>query len=246
MAGPAVVAANIGGSQQVMVMGLVNQPLFLLMGRADITRVEDLRGKTVGVTKVGSSDDFLLRTALTRSGLKPDADVKISGISAPQGRIAAIEQGLVQGVMVGVTDELPVRKVGGHVLVRTADLGIQYQAAGIATTRDYIQARPDIVGRVAKSVTQGIHRYKTDKPFALQVLSKYIRIDDPEALESNYNAYVDVFPRVPAPTLAGMRQVAGELAADQTGAVPDVTTMIDASFVQTLDDSGFIQRLYEG
>lgn len=246
MAGPAVVAANLGGSREIMIMGLVNEPLFLLMARPDIARTEDLRGKTVAVTKVGSSDDFLLRQTLTRSGLRPDVDVKITAINASQGRVSALSQGLVQGVMVGATDELPVRKVSGHILARTADLGIAYQAAGVATTREYIDAHPDVVGRVVKSVAQGVHRYKTDKPFALQVLSKYIKLDDPEALELNYNAYAGVFPQSPSPTVEGMREVANELAAEQPGAAPDVTTMIDSSFVKQLDDTGFIRQLYSG
>lgn len=244
MAGPAVVAANIGGSHEQMIMGLVNEPLFLLMGRPEIATTQDLKGKTVAVTKVGSSDDFLLRQALTRAGLRPDLDVNITGIAASQGRVGALSQGLVQGVMVGATEELPARKVGGHVLSRTADLGIAYQAAGIVTTREYIQAQPEVVSRVVKSVTQGVHRYKTDKPFALQVLTKYIKIDDPEALEVNYNAYADVFPQAPEPTLDGMRQVANEVAADQHSAAPDVATMIDSSFIKQLEASGFIRQLY--
>jgi NitT/TauT family transport system substrate-binding protein len=246
MAGPAVVAANASGAGQVMVMGLVNQPLFLLMARPDIARPEDLKGKTVAVTKVGSSDDFLLREALNHLGLKPDVDVKITGISAIQGRLASYQQGLVDGVMAGATEELPLTKAGGRILLRTADLGIPYQAAGIVTTRDIIQSQPDVVSRVVKSVTQGVHRYKTDKPFAFSLLSRYVKLDDPEALESNYAAYVNVFAQTPAPTVEGMREVAKELAATAGSAPPDVAPMVDDSFVRQLEASGFIRDLYKG
>ncbi|HLQ33646.1 MAG TPA: ABC transporter substrate-binding protein [Chloroflexota bacterium] len=247
MAGPAVVAANLGGAHQVMLMGFVNEPLFILVANPDITRPEELRGKTVAVTRVGSSDDFMLRQALTNWGLQPDVDVKITSVPATQGRVASFTQGLVQGVMAGVTEELPLTRAGGHVLIRTADLGLPYQAAGLASTRDYVQAHPDITSRVVKAMTQGVHRYKTDKPFAEKMLSKYIKLDDPAALDANYKAYVDVFPRAPAPTLEGMQQVAKELAAGgQSAPAAGVAAMVDPSFVRQLEDSGFIRQLYGG
>src|SRR5581483_3707270 len=119
MAGPAVVSADMAGSDQIMIMGLVNEPLFLLMANTDVTKPEDLRGKTVAVTKVGSSDDFMLREVLSHWGMKPDVDVNITAISNNQGRVAALGNGLVQAIMAGATEELPATRVGGHVLART-------------------------------------------------------------------------------------------------------------------------------
>jgi ABC-type nitrate/sulfonate/bicarbonate transport system substrate-binding protein len=130
----------------------------------------------------------------------------------------------------------------GRLLARIADLGIEYQASGLVTTREYIQSHRDIVERVVKSMIEGVNRFKTDKSFAEKVLAKYLKNSSPQVVDGSYNAYVNVFPEVPAPTKAGMEEILKE---DKTAQGKlDVSTTIDTSFVDQLQKDGFIQQLY--
>ncbi len=245
MAGPAVVSADSRGGHLVMVMGFVNQPAFVLMTTPDIQKPDQLKGKTVAVTKVGSSDDFMLREALAHWGLRPDADVKITGVGSVSAQVAAMDKRLVQGVVVDPPNDVLAERAGGRVLVRISDLGIAYQAAGLVTTREYIQTHPEIVARVVRAMTEAIHRIKTDRAFAEDVMAKYLKSDDPVVVDASYNSYVNIFPRVPAPTRAGLAEIVKEGLA--TGLIHDnvdVSTMLDTSFVDRLQQSGFIETLY--
>ena len=242
--GPAVVSADAAGAHVVMVMAWVDRPAFLFMTTQDIARPEQLKGKTIGVTNVGGSDDFLARKTLEHFGLKPDADVHIAAVSG-EGKVAALQRGLIQGFAENPPNDVLAAKAGAHVLYRTSELGIPYLGSGLATTREYARDHPNVVASVVKAVTQGIHRFKTDRVFAQQVLAQYLKNDDREVLDSAYDAYAGIFPQVPAPTLAAMQASASEAAAsgELKGNI-DVTTMMDASFVDKLQQSGFIRQLY--
>jgi NitT/TauT family transport system substrate-binding protein len=245
MAGPAVVAADAQGAHLVMVMGFVNQPLFVMMTTPDIQSPEQLKGKTVAVTKAGSSDDFMLREALAHWGLKPDIDVKITGVGSVTAQIAAMDKRLVQGIVVDPPNDLLAQQAGARLLARVSDLGIAYQAAGLVTTREYIRSHADVVARVVRAMTEGVHRIKINRAFSEEVMAKYLRNSNPLVVDASYSAYVDVFQRVPVPSRAGLAEILKEgLNSGLIKNPVDVSTMLDTSFVDKLQASGFIQQLY--
>ena len=80
LAGSAVVFANLAGGDVVYIGGVVNVPAFYLLVTPEIKRIEDLRGKALGVTRFGASTDFALRHALPLWGIEPGKDVKITSL----------------------------------------------------------------------------------------------------------------------------------------------------------------------
>ncbi|HET9001659.1 MAG TPA: ABC transporter substrate-binding protein [bacterium] len=245
MAGPAVVAADARGAHLVMVMGFVNQPVFVLMATPEIQAPEQLKGKTVAVTKVGSSDDFMLREALSHWGLRPDADVMITAVGSVAAQVAAMEKRLVQGAVVDPPNDVLAQQAGAHVLARIGDLGIPYQAAGLVTTREYIQAHADVVARVVRAMTEGVHRIKTDRAFSEEIMARYLKNTNPVVVDAAYESFVNVFQRVPAPSKAGLAEIVKEsVSSGLMKESVDVGTMLDPSFVDKLQRSGFIQTLY--
>jgi NitT/TauT family transport system substrate-binding protein len=245
MAGPAVISANARGAHLVMVMGFVNQPVFVVMTTPDITTPEQLKGKTVAVTRVGSSDDFMLREALSHWGLRPDTDVMITGVGTVAGQIAAIEKRLVAGVVVDAPNDVLAQQAGARVLARVSDLGIPYQAAGLVTTREYIRSHPEVVARVVRAMTEGVHHIKTNRAFSEEIMAKYLKNTNPLVVDAAYEAYVNIFPRAPVPSKTGLAEIMKESVS--TGLLKDpidVSAMLDTSFVDSLQKNGFIQQLY--
>ena len=247
MAGPAVVTADAKGAHEVMVMGLVNQPTFALMTSPDVRTPDQLKGKTVGVVQVGSSDDFMLRAALTHWGLRAGSDVKITPLNSIQGQIAAFQQHLVQGLVVDPPNDVLAEKAGAQLMTRIADLGIQYQAAGLVTTRTYLQGHRDVVVKVVQAMIEAVHRFKTDRAFAMKVMGQYLKTDDGQVLQASYDGFAKVFARVPLPNRAGLQQIESQyLAAGTIDAPVAVSSMVDESVVTQLQRSGFIDRAYAG
>lgn len=245
MAGPAVVAADARGAHLVMVMGLVTQPAFIVVATPDVQTPEQLRGKTVAVTKIGSSDDFMLREALSHLGLRADADVKIAGVGSVAAQLAALSKHLVDAAVFDPPNDVVAVRAGAHVLVRVADLGVPYQAAGLVTSREYVAAHRAIVAGVVRAMTEGIRRIKTDRIFAEEIMARYLKNGDPVVVNAAYDSYAPVFSQIPAPSKAGLQEIAKEyLTTGQVAGPLDVAPMFDTSFVDALQRSGFIQRLY--
>jgi LysM repeat protein len=199
------------------------------------------------VSRTGSSSDFATRFALDKYGLAPGKDVSIVEIGTQPERFSALETGRVQGVMLEVPLTLKARRMGMRVLADLQMLGLEYQAAGLATTRSLIKSRPEVFRSLMKAYVEAIHYYKTHPRESMGILQKYLKIDDPDALRETYEGVgLTLVPERPYPTLKGIQMILGEMAASEPRAQtakPD--QFVDLTFIKELDDSGFIDQLYK-
>ena len=243
---PAVIQANLAGADLVMLAGPNHKPGQKLMVKPEIKRREDLKGKKIGITRFGTSDDFLLRYVLGQWNLQPDRDVALIQMGGSQETLAGIASRAVDGGMLSSPLHLQAAKLGYRLLADLSAIGVDYQGAGVVTTRSYVRESPDVVRRYLRAYVEGLHRFKTDKNFAVKVIGKYSRITDPEALEETYQHYaVKVMPRVPYPTIKGIQMVLDEIGARTPKAKSSSPeSFIDVSYLKELEQSGFIKKLY--
>ena len=102
MAGAGVLQSRLRGSDVVLIAGFLNTMDYQLMVDKNITRPDHLKGKTMAVSRFGSSSDFATRYALDKFGLVPDKDVTILEIGSQPARFAALESGKIQAAMVAI------------------------------------------------------------------------------------------------------------------------------------------------
>lgn len=243
---PAVIQANLSGADLVMLAGPNNKPGQKIMVKPEIKRREDLKGKKIGITRFGTSDDFLLRYVLGQWNLQPDRDVALIQMGGSQETLAGLISRAIDGGMLSSPLHLQAAKLGYSLLADLSAIGVDYQGAGVVTTRSYMREAPDVVRRYLRAYVEGLKRFKTDKSFAVKVIGKYSRSADPEALEETYQHYaVKVMPRVPYPTIKGIQMVLDEIGSRTPKAKslpPD--GFIDVSYLKELEQSGFIKKLY--
>jgi NitT/TauT family transport system substrate-binding protein len=244
---PAVIQANLAGADLVMLAGPNHKPGQKLMVKPQIKSPEELKGKKIGVTRFGTSDDFLLRYILSQWGLQPDREVPLIQMGGSQEILAGLSSGGIDGGMLSSPLNLRAMKLGFHMLVDLSAIGVDYQGAGVVTTRSYVRDNPDIIRRYLKAYVEGLHRFKTDKDFSLKVLAKYSRISDRDMLEETYRYYaIKVMPKVPYPTIKGIQLVLDEIASRNPKA-REISPMdlVDLSYLKKIESSGFVQALYE-
>jgi NitT/TauT family transport system substrate-binding protein len=243
---PAVIQANLAGADLVMLAGPNHKPGQKIMVKPEIKRREDLKGKKIGISRFGTSDDFLLRYVLGQWNLQPDRDVALIQMGGSPETLAGLAAGAVDGGLLASPLHLQAIKFGYGLLADLSAIGIDYQGAGVVTTRSYMRENPEIVRRYLRAYVEALHRFKTDKNFATKVIGKYSRITDQEALEETYQHYaVKVMPRVPYPTIKGIQLVLDEIGLRTPKAkslAPE--NFIDVSYLKELDQSGFIKKLY--
>ena len=247
VAGAPVIQSNLQGSGVVIIAGLLNTMDYKFVVARDITRPDQLKGKTVAVSRVGSSSDFATRYTLEKYGLVPDKDVAILQIGSQPARFSALESGRIHGVMIAIPLTARAAKLGLNVLADLQMLGLEYQHTSLAVSQNMIKTQPDLVRNVLKSFVEGIHYAKTHRKEALAILAKYLKTDDADALQEAYESELQaLIPEKPYPTLKGIQTILREMGAkDANARSARPEQFVDNSFMKELDSSGFIDRLYK-
>jgi NitT/TauT family transport system substrate-binding protein len=247
VAGSSVMQSNLQGSGVVMIAGFLNTMDYKFIVARDITRPDQLKGKTVAVSRVGSSSDFATRYALEKYGLIPDKDVVILQIGSQPARFSAMETGQIHGVMIAIPLTAKAKKMGLNTLADLQMLGLEYQHTGLAVTRSLIKTEPDLVRNILRGFVEGIHYMKRHRKESTAVLAKYLKTDDADALEEAYESVIQaLIPEKPYPTLKGIDTILRELGVkDPNARSAKPEQFVDLTFIKELDSSGFIDRLYK-
>ncbi|HEY2989174.1 MAG TPA: ABC transporter substrate-binding protein [Candidatus Binatia bacterium] len=247
VSGLPTVQSALQGTDIVFIAGILNTLNYQFIVDKTIQKPDDLKGKSVAVSRAGSSSDFATRFALDRYGLVPGKDVTLVEIGSQPDRFAALESGRIQGVMVEVPLTLKAKKMGFKVLADLQMLGLEYQATGLATTQAMIKSRPEIIRSIMKAYVEAIHYYKTHPKESIAILQKYLKTDDMEALKETYEAIgLTLIPEKPYPSLRGIQMMLSELSAREPKAqTAKPEQFVDLTFIKELDSSGYIDKLYK-
>lgn len=175
-----VIAAITGGASLVSVMSLVNRPYYRLWVQPEITRIEDLAGKTLGVSRFGSVTDNLTRMLLRRYRLENAVTVRQLGGTTEMA--AAFQRRQIAGAVISALRvNAPMR-----MLVDLNDLDIRYSNVVIVLSREYHRRAPDTVEAMVRGYLEGVAAAYHQKDRALKVIQKYTRLKEPKLIEELY------------------------------------------------------------
>jgi ABC-type nitrate/sulfonate/bicarbonate transport system substrate-binding protein len=245
IAGATTVSAALGGGDTLVLATMVKTLVQSLVARPEITRPDDLRGKGVGISRLGTTIDTGARLALRHYGLEPDRDVAIVQAGAMTNILGSMEAGRVQAGILSYPSVSLARKLGFHELLDIGTLGFPYASTGVSARRSYAGQNPDIVRRVLRGQIAGIHRIVSDKPFALEIYKKYLQTDEADVLDETYEVYaLKYLQRVPYPDEQAIQGVLEELALEIPRAREvSPRDFFDDRYVRELDESGYIRGL---
>ncbi|TAJ77351.1 ABC transporter substrate-binding protein [bacterium] len=236
--------ANLKGAGLALVAGATNRFVFSLMSRPEIKRISDLRGKKIGITRVGSSTHTAALYALGQGGLKP-SDYQILPLVEVPNILTALMAGQIDAGVVSPPTNSRARKAGFNELANLAKDGPEYVSVAIGTTRSYIKANEDIVRRVVRSYAEAVALFKTNKAVGTRVLQKYTRVKDPDILEDGYNQFRDYLESIPYVSRKGIEAILSELGEKEAAArQAKPEDFIDMRFVAELERDGFFKKLW--
>ena len=230
----AVLAAIIKGAPIVAVGSNTSRPGMQLWVQPEIQRPEQLQGKTLAITRFGSTSEFVTRLILRKLNLEGKAELRQFGgvVEADLGFRARQAEGRVSSQAPGPQAKL---------LVDAAELGIPFSMNLLAVSADFYRKSPKTVESIVAGYIEGIAALKTRKPQALRVLEKYMgqRGGTAEMHYEFVTKYLDAVPRVDPAAIDTVLEMVG-----QSG--PDKTKLFDNSIVDRLVQQGLIDKLYKG
>jgi len=188
-AGSAPIQATLQGADVTIIATSYKlMPYALVVGK-DIRSPEDLKGKTIAVSRLGGITEVAGRLAFEKLGLGPKAMTFIqAGPDAP--RIAALQSGAVAATLLAPPGLFAAASLGLRVLADLGDLGIQYPTSVNVISRRYLAQNRSAVKKFLMAFAESLRLYKQNKQFAIEVMRKYTKINDQELLSKTHDYFV--------------------------------------------------------
>jgi NitT/TauT family transport system substrate-binding protein len=262
--GAPAVAAILTGDSEVMVTGAASitrpfvqgnkDPAFIggiksmlthsIIAKPDIKRPEQLKGKRIGVSRIGSNPHYFAVQALRQFGIESREVSYIQAGGAPETLAALVAQGIDAAVLTVPTDAQAL-KLGYHYVIYGPDLKIAYAATTFNSRRSILARRGPVIARFMRAMAEAAKIMHTDKEYTYKVLGKYLRIDDRNLLEASYNVEIkSLEPRL-AMKPEGFQSTLDEIApTDPRAKSVKPQEMIDTRYLDEMEKSGFFEQLW--
>lgn len=239
-----LMTANLSGANLTTVAHTVAAVQGKMLVKPEIRKPEDLKGKKVASSGLGSLGDFMYRVTMRKYGLNPDKDVIWITVGSPPERLQALASGVVDAADLSYPSDAQGERMGFRVMW-DARVEVPYPSMSVVTRKKTIQEDRDGVMRMIRAHVEGIHFLKTQKEASLKILAKYLRTNDRELLEGSYDIYSKDFIPTPYPIVSGLKLAYEQVAQRR----PEINNhkpeeFVDPSFIAELDKNGFIKKLY--
>jgi NitT/TauT family transport system substrate-binding protein len=239
-----VVQAGLQGHDIVLIASSESAYNYSVVARPSITRVEQLKGKRLGVSGFGSASHNASLILLRKFNLEPNKDVALVVAGPTMERLTAVESGRIEATIL-TPSELPrARRFGMVEVYDMLELGIEVQGNGFATSRGFIRAQRDVVMSALKAYVEAIYFIPRNREETRRIAAKYMRTNESDVLDATYDFFVKRVGKRPYPTLKGIQYLLDEAApriAQAKTAKPE--QFVDVSLLQQLERDGFFNEM---
>jgi NitT/TauT family transport system substrate-binding protein len=240
-----VVQAGLQGHDLVLIASSENSYAYSVVAKPTVmTKLEQLKGKRIGVSGFGSASHNAALILLRRLNLEPNKDVSIVVAGGTAERLAAIDAGRIDATLL-TPSEIPRAKKQGMVEVfDMMDLGLEIQGNGFATTRSYIKAQRDIVKSALEGYVEAIYYIHAKPAESKKIIARYLRTNDADVLDATVGWFNRRVAKKPYPTLKGIQFLLDEFAPQ----IPQAKTakpeqFVDLTLLQDLEKEGFFNEM---
>jgi NitT/TauT family transport system substrate-binding protein len=246
--GEAIVRAHAQGATDLVFVGSAKNTLtHSILGKPEIKRPEDLKGKKLGLSRLGSNSHYFIIQALRKHGVEP-TDVNFIQTGGQVENLAALLTGNVDAAtMTGPSGGTRAVAQGFRYVVYGPDMRIPFVAASVITRRSTLATRAPAIDKFVRATAEAMKIIFLDKEFTYKVLGKQLRINDRKLLDAAYDEEIKVLER-----RLEFKNEAFQAIIDETGKVDPRAKkikpqdLVDRRFLDDLNKSGFFDKLWAG
>lgn len=239
--------ASVEGADLIQVASSIDGQLMKVMVHPSIAKPQDLKGKTLAVTRFGSLTDLLIRPALKNWGLEPMKDVKLVQIGRMPDIATAISQRTVDGGVISFPTSVQAEKLNIKTLLDFAESDYALPATTVVISRRYGKSHRDDVLRFLRAYIEGTQRLFADRELGIRALRKYGGISDRDMLAGTYDLFTSRYiKKIPKVNQKGVENSLSLIAESNPRAKGrKAEEFMDTSFMDELEKTGFIKSVWK-
>lgn len=207
--------AVLAGGDVVVVGAVFDQVAYQIVGIRDVAALPDLRGKTMAINRLGGSPHSALRLIMATAGVDLDREVQVVQAGGQTERVAAVRNGAAQATLVEPPFAQQAEREGLRLLSDSADLRLVYPVTGLAMNRQWLTNQRDTARRVLQSLVDGTRAFRVDRELGIRTLQRWLKVDDPAAVEATYDYFSRLMPDYVLPAPEGIQRVLEEVPPEQ-------------------------------
>lgn len=248
--GPTAVTNVLQGGDVIPVACITHTFTTPMYVQPSIASLQQLRGKKVGVSRIGSVSHLTADSILRRARVGDVTIIQTGGI--PES-MAAIMTGNVDGAMVNPPNNIILREKGFREIVgpqQLKEMNLRFPENGIMAKRSWAEKNPDLVKRFIKSVAESLKRLHEDREFSIKTLSKYTKVTDAKSLDESYRWATDSFFKDFKTPPEAMQLMVDQLASSRMidpnlAQKTPLKAFYENRYVEELEREGFFKKLWQ-
>lgn len=187
-AGGSAMRAAVNGAPLKMIMNIAKKADLWILARKEIQRVEDLRGKMIGVGGNWGSQFYMVLEALKHYGVAKDVQLVSTG-DVSNGFLS-LQQGNIPAVALTPPYSMLAKRQGYRDLLHTANVVNVWPTTGLVTTKEKLEREPQLIRRTVRGLISAVEFAKARRPEMVQFISRQYRLER-DVADSVYDAIME-------------------------------------------------------
>ena len=243
--GEGPIRAFIGGNTDFVFIGSVKNVLtHSIMGRPEIKKPEDLKGKRIGVGRIGGNSHYFTLYGMRQKGLDPLRDANLIQTGGAPETFLALSTGAVDAASITTPQDTRAAFAGFNYVIDGRELKPHYVATGFVTLRSVIAKRPKVISQFMHMMAESYKIMVTDRDLAFRLMAKKIGLTDRKVFDAAYSAELKVLePRLDIKPIA-IQATLDEIAkTDPRAKQVKAEQLIDRRFLEEMEKDGTFEKL---
>lgn len=239
------IRAYLSGNTDFVFIGSVKNVLtHSIMGKPEIKRPEDLKGKRIGIGRIGGNAHYFTQYGMRSRGLDPTKDANFIQTGGAPETFLALSTGAVDAAALTTPQDTRAAALGFNYVVDGREIKPPYIATGLVTLRSVIAKRPKAVSNFMHVMAESLKIMMSDRELAFKIISKKIGLTDRKVFDSAYGAELKVLePRLDISAKAIQANLDEISRTDPRAKQVKPEQLIDRRFLEEMERDGTFDRL---
>lgn len=235
-----------GGAKNLVMIGQSkNRMTGAIVGRKEIVSVQDLKGKKLGIDRVGSNPDMFTQAALSRFQMDPLKDLQYIQLGSIGQGIPALKGGTIDALTTSTPHDLFAQRLGYKVILDITAMKIPFAATVLLSARNTVERKQADLHKFMRAYAEAVHYYLTNREGTAQIVTKYTKVDDRDVVTHAIESEAAAMERTLQVDPKGIELILSLISKTvPQAASAKADDFYDPRFFTDLRESGFLKRLW--